>query len=127
MPGELDCYYDMNEFDRELDDPLEELEQDLYHRLVEPPGSNIDDPDRGVGVEDELSGFADPSLQRRIETDFERDDRVAACRARITKPDASASEQQGVIYRIEIEVETVNGATIGVVYDFDGNGLRRAA
>lgn len=127
MPGEIDCLEDMQAFDRELDDPWEELEQDLLHRLIEPPGSNIDDPERGLGLRSRLSGIDDPNLGRDIELEWEKDDRVEAVRALVTRPDSSASPQQGVLYLIETEVETVNGDTFEGRYAFDGSEVRRVA
>ncbi|MDB4992795.1 MAG: hypothetical protein JWM74_227 [Myxococcaceae bacterium] len=124
--GEIDCFEDMNEFGRELEDPLEELLQDLFHRLEERPGSNPDDVDRGVGVEDALSGPEDSTLAKRIEIDFKKDDRVDAVRASISRDDDATSPQQGASYRIEIEVET-NRQLINLNAVFDSNGLRRVA
>ncbi len=36
------CFEDLDEFGRDLDDPVEELEQDIVHMLFESFGSNAD-------------------------------------------------------------------------------------
>jgi len=111
------CFDDLDVMGRDLDDPLEELAQDLYHRLIERPGGNIDDPDRGVGIVQMLSGTLDPSIARLVDADFEKDDRVSASHTTITR--TAAGE-----YRIDIEVDA-NGETLGLVFESDGTTLRR--
>jgi len=92
------CFEDLDMFGKELDDPLAELEQDLFHRLIEPRGSNPDDPDRGLGLNDALSGVVDASLKHRIEDEFLKDDRVSGCNATI-------SSNGDNTYRIDIDIE----------------------
>lgn len=111
------CYDDLDEFGGELDDPLEELAQDLYHRIVEPYGSNIDDEDRGLGIEGRLSGVVDASLKTDIETELSKDDRVQAVRATISK---TADGE----YRIDIEIKA-NERTLGIALEGDAGGVRR--
>ena len=49
--ADLLCLDDLDLFATEIDDPIGELEQDLYHRLIELPGTNPDDVNRGLGLE----------------------------------------------------------------------------
>ena len=86
MPTEIQCLYDLDEFGTEITDPAEELYQDLVHRIITPPGQNIDDPDNGLGIDGLLSGSnADLiSLGPRIEAELRKDDRVADVRALVT-------------------------------------------
>jgi hypothetical protein len=108
------CWDDLDLYGAELDDPQAELAQDLYHRLIEPRGSNLDDPDRGIGLDDALSGTYDPDLPRRIETEFRKDDRVAAVVATVT-------EISEGVFRVEIEIEA-DGELVPIVVESDGNG-----
>lgn len=74
---DLRCEEDFDLYGRELDDPIAELEQDLWHRLIERPGENIDDEDRGCGIQDLLSAdFDAPAIKHRIIADFKKDLRV---------------------------------------------------
>lgn len=118
--ADLRCFDDLDQFGAEAKDELEELLQDLYHRLIEPRGSNLDDIGRGLGLEDALSGTVDASLKQRIEAELRNDDRVDAVTAVIT-------EYQAGFFRIEIEVE-VNGELAGLVVESDGaGGVRRVS
>lgn len=103
------CFDDLDAFGTELDDPVEELQQDLFHRLIEKPGENPDDSDRGVGINAMLSGVVDGSLKHRIEADFVKDDRVTACNATITEV---ASGQTGSQFRIDIEIQPEGSISI---------------
>lgn len=113
---DLVCFDDVDNFAAEYNDPVAELEQDLYHRLLEPRGSNIDDPDRGLGLEDALSGVLDPNLKNRIEAELRKDDRVIAAVATITALDAT-----GARYRIDIDIQPSGE----IVLLLDGQGVRR--
>lgn len=108
------AYDDLDLFGRELDDPEAELEQDLWHRLIEPKGSNPDDINRGIGLIDRIGGPVDANLARVIESDFLTDDRVASVVADI--------EQTGPgVYRIDI---TVNQDTT-LSAELSATGVRR--
>lgn len=93
------AFDDVDLFGGELDDPLAELEQDLWHRLIEPPGSNPDDLDRGVGLIGMLSsGFVGQGvLQSLIAADFKKDKRVANIAVNVTELGVGQ-------YRIDIAV-----------------------
>lgn len=107
------CEYDLDEYGRDLDDADEELWQDLLHRLLEDPGSNLDDPDRGVGVVSALSGATSlPLLARRIEADFRKDERVRTVKATVNATGDA----------IVVEVVTVSGASDGFNVSADAIG-----
>ena len=117
---DLVCFDDLDHFAAETTTAMEELAQDLYHRLIEQPGSNIDDPDRGLGIEDMLSGPVDPQLTHRIEAELRKDDRVDAVKATVTELGDDGA------FRIEIEVEA-NEETVGLAIEADALGIRRVA
>jgi hypothetical protein len=112
--ADLRAFSDLDAFGEECADELEELDQDLYHRLIEPRGSNIDDPDRGLGIEDRLGGPVDASLAQDIEDEYRKDERVSAVAARVTELDASR-------YRIDIQVD-VNEAKLNQTFETDASG-----
>lgn len=122
------AFDDLDSFGEELDDPLEELLQDLYHRLLEPPGSNLDDPDRGLGLEDALSAAVDvATLSARIEAEFRKDDRVSASRVTITE---TAPREYLISIDVEPDVEVLGltGAQIArLAVVSNDNGIRRVA
>jgi hypothetical protein len=112
------CFDDITEFGDEIDDPVEELIQDLYHRLIEEPGSNLDDLDRGYGISNMLSGPFDASMGYAIEAEFRKDDRVSDATVIV-------SEQETVgHYRVDIVVD-YDDQKIGFAVTIDDNGVRR--
>lgn len=116
---DLRCYVDLDLFAAECDDPLEELEQDNFHRIVEAPGSNLDDPDRGLGISSVLSGVADRSLGPRAEAELLKDPRNRAVRARVSS-DGDGS------YRMDLEVEADEGV-VAMAVGFGADGVRRVS
>lgn len=112
MP-DLRWFDDMDQFGAETDDALEDLEQDLYHVLIEVVGSNLADPNQGLGIEDVLSGPYDTGWKKKIEQALEKDDRVQNATATITQLDAGN-------YQIEVQIvadEGVLGLTLVVGAD----------
>lgn len=113
------CFDDLDEFGRELDDPIAELEQDIVHMLFESYGSNPDVPQRSVGLEDDLSGPIDTGLKYRIESKLTNDTRIVGAQAVLTKLD------DGTV-RIDLKIQA-NEAELGIGLVFDGAGnLQRA-
>ena len=112
------CYEDLDEFGRDLDDPVEELEQDIVHMLLESYGTNISDPERSIGLEDALSGSADRGLRHRIETKLTQDPRIDAAECTLT------DEGSGVV-RVQLRIQA-NGDELGIelTYDAAGNLVR---
>lgn len=87
---DLVCVDDLDPFAGETTSDLQTLIQDVYHLLLEIPGSNPDDPDRGIGASTYLSGTLEnfKSLPGRIETQLGTDDRISSVSCTIT-PQAS--------------------------------------
>lgn len=111
---DLRAYDDLDPFAAECTDAYEELVQDCYHRLVEAPGSNPDDENRGLGIEDMLSGQVDPQWPRLIEAELRKDDRVTGSTARISQVDDTS-------LRIEITIE-VDGLALGLALETAPDG-----
>lgn len=88
------------------------LFQDNYHRMIEGKGSNIDDPDRGVGVFSWLNAPIEPSYRHLVERELLRDDRNETVTAQVTGADADT-------FKIETEY-TYDGETVGIEVDGDG-------
>jgi hypothetical protein len=109
------CFLDLDPFATEMDDPLGELYQDLVHRLIEEPGSNPDDVDRGVGITDRLSGAYSPAIAREVELDFAKDERVQACSCTVVEGAKAGS------YDVEIQVVATAG-TFAMAFTYDGQG-----
>jgi hypothetical protein len=117
------CMNDLDLYGRDLNDPLGELYQDLVHRLFELLGSNADDADRGVGIEDMLSGGfvatnggPGVSTAHRIEKDFLKDDRVKEVAANVV-------ERAAGDFEINIQI-VANEGTLGITLEGNANGVR---
>jgi hypothetical protein len=108
------CFDDLDEFGRDLDDPLEELMQDVVHMLFESFGTNPDAIGRSIGLDDALSGPADPNLRRRIEQKLAADPRIFAAQATISKIEDGR-------YQIDLKLQ-VNQQELGVSLAFDSAG-----
>lgn len=116
---DLVCLDDLDEFASETDDELEQLAQDLEHRLLEEYGSNPDDEDRGVGLLSRLSSTDDErKIARLIEADFVKDDRVLSVVASVT---VANNGNAGAVFSISIEV-TTNNDLLKLGYDVGANG-----
>lgn len=100
------CFDDLDPFADELDDPLAELEQDNYHRLITPRGMNVDDPDFGIGVEQMLSGAYDGTIGPRIEAELLKDERNRDVRAVVIEESRTAA---GITIRVDLTIETSDG------------------
>lgn len=116
---DLLCGLDLDPYGRELNDPIEELSQDLIHRAIEVPNSNIDEPDRGVGLEETLSGTTAGATTRRLESDWKKDDRVTDVRATTTLLERGS-------YSMSVDV-IANESKLGITLESDGGGGVRVA
>lgn len=112
---------DLDEFGRELDDPLEELVQDVVHMLLETYGSNPDVLTRGAGLIAALSGPANriPVIQSLIETQLVADDRISAASVDIQPTGERGSYAIGLVIQVNAVALAVN-----LVVD-SGGGVRR--
>ncbi len=86
MSRELRCLEDMSAFADECVDDLEEIEQDVYHVLVERTGTNLDDLERGLAVDDMLSDSTTvlDGLPTKTEAELGKDDRISAVACKLT-------------------------------------------
>lgn len=82
---DLVCVDDLDPFASETTSDLQNLTQDVLHLLRELPGSNPDDPTRGVGVEAYLSGplTAFARLPSIIDAQLSTDDRIDSSKTTI--------------------------------------------
>lgn len=101
---DLVCYDDVDPLAAETQSDLESFAQDVYHLLLELPGTNPDDPNRGIGIELYLSGtFADfAKLPALIEQQIGDDPRATGCSCSIT------SNSNGT-YGINIQIACSTG------------------
>ena len=112
---DLLCFEDVDLFATELVDPIGELEQDVFHMLLEKPGSNPDDVARGAGLEDALSGTrSDQDIQHDIEGSLLRDDRIDAATVIVSRPRPDTMS-------ISIEIEPDGSLDLEITR----NGVRR--
>ena len=84
MLRDLRWYDDLDPACVDTSDESEMLEQDCYHVIVEDLGSNLQDENSGLGVENALSGQFDPGLAALAEQQLSADERVAGVEATIT-------------------------------------------
>lgn len=95
---DLVCFDDLDINAAEMTDPVAELEQDFYHRLIEAPGSNPDDPLRGLGLLERLSDVVDPNLAGEIDAEGKKDDRI-------DRVDTQVTETAPGVYRLDIQIQ----------------------
>jgi hypothetical protein len=114
---DLVCFLDADPFGRETTSDLESLSQDVFHRLLEVPGSNPDDPTLGIGVEEMLSGGTAQldQVTRRIDQQLAEDPRIDSVSSTLTK--------EGDVYTLGISIQ-VSGVVTGLLYTYtDATGL----
>ena len=101
---------DLDPLGRETQSDLETLEQDVLHILQEVLGSNLDDPDRGVGMSAVLNGSTVPlvSMAAVADSQLVKDTRVDSATTTIT--------QTGTGAFTVLVVVAVAGSVIGLVY-----------
>lgn len=120
--ADLVCVDDLDPYMGETTSDLQNYEQDIYHRLGEPFGSNLDDPDAGAGLESVLSSSQTASqIQNRIVTEVRKDPRTtdASCVVSDTSANQDGSELTG-----QLEADTDDdhlSSAIGI--DSDGLSL----
>ncbi len=122
---EISCLEDMDPFATETSDPYEQILQDVFHRLIEDPGSNPDDPDRGLGLLAMLSGVLDPTLKHDIEAEVRKDPRLDGCTATISLLSGGDSNA-GKTYRIDLELQ-VDDIVLNLALQSDGSTIERVS
>lgn len=120
MSGDLRAWDDLDLFGRETTSDLEDLQQDVFHTLIETQGSNLDAPNRGIGIEDALSAAFDSASTARIESQLRKDSRIAATSARITEVGRDS-------FRLDIEIEPDGDEVMGLAFVVGADGVARAA
>lgn len=127
------CLDELDRFGAELTDPLEELAQDDYHRLIEAPGENPDDPDRGLGLEDMLSAAISAGAKNadtgdlallgpRIETELGKDVRNADVKATVR---VTSDGHTGTVFDVVVEIVTDKNELLKLGLTADSDGVRR--
>lgn len=117
---DLKGYEDLDEFASETDDPLVELSQDVYHRMIESFGSNLDVPaDASLGLEDVLHGDLEAVQPQIIEAGLRLDPRIDAAKVTITEVGDGASATGAKTVRADVQI-VANGKELGIVLESDG-------
>lgn len=109
------CILDVDPNDAETTSDLQTLEQDVFHMLIETLGSNIDDPTRGIGVEELLSGTVAEAQKApaRVDQQLAQDDRIDSSTTSLDlQPDGS--------YILALEVR-VGGQVLGLSYGYSAS------
>lgn len=128
MAQELLCVDDVDRYARELSDPLAELEQDIFHRLIEDPDSNLDanamGEQRGLGLGDLLSTPLAPNLGQLIKAECERDDRVTSASVLVTEQ-RNGNDVSTVTIRITltVDIDELNTEEYVITLVRDASGL----
>lgn len=102
---DLVCMQDLDPNASETTSDLQNLIQDVYHVLFELLGSNPDDPDRGVGIDQYLSGTLDDlqKATRIIEAQLGEDDRIDTISANITQNPTTDPFPVSIIIEIGVD------------------------
>jgi len=101
----------------ETESDLESLIQDCLHLLRETLGSNLADPDSGLGLEEVLSGAASllSTLPSRCDAQLAEDPRIDAAHTTLTK-------QADGTYLLQVEI-AVAGSVVPLQYALGPGGL----
>ena len=107
---------DLDPFARETTSDFQTLQQDVYHRLLELPGSNLDDITLGIGVMQYLSGTATDAakLPAIVDEQLQRDSRIDTCTSTL-------AQQADGSYLLAIQIQ-VDGSVIGLQYAYSSAG-----
>jgi hypothetical protein len=131
---DLVCLDDADLFASETGSDLENLEQDVYHILIETPGSNPDDTSRGIGVEQLLGSASQdtiPEITSLIDAQLKKDDRIDSCTSTLTQlppgstlPDGTPLPDGGWLLELDIVPDSsiVGTATLGLAYGYSSSG-----
>lgn len=113
---DLVCDLDLDSFATETTSDFQNLVQDVTHILVELNGTNLDDSQKGVGIESYLSGtqLSFNGLIGVIEEQLSRDDRI-------TGVIASIAQNTEETFTITIEI-SVSGTVLNLQYVWSAVG-----
>lgn len=131
MARDLRCLEDLDLYGAECTSALEELVQDLFHRLLERPGENLDDPDRGLGLGDLLSGPVDANkLSALIKRELQKDTRVTSADVTVTEVqngNGPSTVTIAIVVTVDTDALNLEGYAFNVVRDSSGLHLQQAA
>lgn len=129
---DLVCLDDMDPFASETTSDLQNLWQDVYHVLLQDPGSNPDDVDRGLGVVNLLSGDTSvlATLPRTAEQELLKDDRIDAVKIALVQIPVGGTLSNGTVldgggYELLVQIQP-SGAVLPQSRSFgyaNGGGL----
>lgn len=104
------CVDDVDPNGNETLSDLQTLAQDVYHLLLEVPGSNLDDPTRGIGVVGYLSGTSVNllTLPSLIDGQLAKDDRIDSSQTTVV-------QNADLSYTITIQL-VASGAVVPLSY-----------
>lgn len=117
--ADVRCYDDLDPFGEEITNPLEELAQDNYHRIITPRGRNVDDPNLGLGIPEMLSGVRDGSIRGRAEAELLKDERNVSVEATVTELETGP---KGTSVQLDFTIETNDGVLTSTVVVAGGTG-----
>ena len=118
---DLVCMDDLDPNGSETTSDLQNLTQDIYHVILETLGANLDDPTRGIGIENVLSASSldvtalPPIVDRQIELDA----RVQSSTTTLTQDSGAPNS-----WTILIEVLPV-GSVLPIQYSYSSTGRLR--
>lgn len=112
---DLVCVDDVDPFAAETTSDLQTLEQDVYHLLIQEPGSNLDALDLGIGIEGYLSSSQTDflTIAATIDRELVKDSRIDGSVTTITPPSPAAPTWLVVISL------TVSGTVIPLTFTYD--------
>lgn len=116
------CTDDLDPSGNETTSDAQGLAQDIYHILLETLGSNLDDPNRGIGTMGYLSGSttALAGLPSIIDSQLRKDTRIQSSQTTLrTLPTTPVS------YQIQIQVNAI-GSVIPLAYVYSNGQLSPA-
>jgi hypothetical protein len=108
---------DMDPNGAETDSDLESLIQDVFHILSEVLGSNLADPDDGVGLGDSLSGTSDALLAKAALVDAQLGNVT-----RITGSQTTIGQQAEGSWLVTVQV-VASGSVVPLNFVIGPNGL----
>jgi len=110
------CFDDVDLMGAECTSELQVLEQDVYHVLIQSLGSNPDDLERGIGIEDYLSGTESDlqALPAIIDAQLKEDDRIDDSTTTVTLNDDGS-------YSVDIAI-SVSGTVYNLPFAYS-NGV----
>lgn len=110
------CIDDCDPLMSETTSDLQNLEQDVRHILMETLGSNLDDVNRGIGVDSLLSSSTAPlqTLAKNLDSQLTKDDRIQSSNSNVIDNGSGS-------FTLNVTV-AVAGKVTGLAFAFDAAG-----